>query len=89
MAHRDPAINGRPWRRLRLWIIQRDGGLCQIRSDDVCTIVATTVDHVVPRDAGGTNHPANLRAACRPCNSQAGARYRDGKHTTPRTSRPW
>lgn len=33
-----------------------------------------TVDHVIPLDAGGTNWPANLRPACRSCNSSRGAR---------------
>ncbi|OZM81200.1 hypothetical protein CFP66_17670 [Pseudonocardia sp. MH-G8] len=41
---------------------------------DVCTITADTVDHVIPRIMGGTNDPANLQAACGPCNRLKGAR---------------
>lgn len=31
-----------------------------------------TLDHVVPRAAGGTDHPANWRLACAPCNMMKG-----------------
>lgn len=31
-----------------------------------------TIDHVIPVSAGGTNWPANLRPACRSCNSRKG-----------------
>lgn len=32
------------------------------------------VDHVIPLSRGGTNWPANLRPACRSCNTSKGAR---------------
>jgi 5-methylcytosine-specific restriction endonuclease McrA len=35
----------------------------------ICGSPATTVDHVVPRAYCGTDHPDNLRPACRTCNS--------------------
>lgn len=31
-----------------------------------------TVDHVVPKAAGGTDHPSNLSVLCRSCNSRKG-----------------
>lgn len=33
---------------------------------------AQTVDHVIPRSAGGTDDPSNLIAVCRPCNLSKG-----------------
>lgn len=45
------------------------GNLCWMCGDP-----ADTIDHVIPLAAGGTNWPANLRPACRPCNSRKGAR---------------
>lgn len=40
------------------------GGRCWL-----CGAIADTTDHVIPLSRGGTNWPANLRPACRPCNS--------------------
>ena len=40
------------------------GGRCWM-----CGAVADTIDHVIPLARGGSNHPANLRPACRSCNS--------------------
>lgn len=70
---------GQEWRRIRLLVLERDGWQCQLRIAGVCTGRATTVDHVLERDAGGTHDPSNLRAACGPCNSHRGARYVNAK----------
>jgi 5-methylcytosine-specific restriction endonuclease McrA len=40
------------------------GGRCRL-----CGEIADTIDHVRPLVKGGSNHPANLRPACRSCNS--------------------
>ena len=32
-----------------------------------------TIDHIVPRSRGGTNHPDNLQLLCQACNSTKGA----------------
>lgn len=65
---------GRPWRRVRLLVLQRDGYVCRMRGPR-CTGVATTVDHIVPLHLGGSLlDPANLRAACAKCNYGGGAR---------------
>ena len=55
------------WRTLRAAILQRDRHTCQI-AGPTCTVRADHVDHIVPREMGGTDEPANLRAACRTCN---------------------
>jgi 5-methylcytosine-specific restriction endonuclease McrA len=70
---RDPRLSSPEWRRLRTWILDRDHGLCQIQAEG-CTRYATCVDHIVARaDGGDCWQPANLRAACRTCNSRDGA----------------
>lgn len=56
--------NGRPWRRTRLLVLERDGWLCRVPDPHACTLVATDVDHIRPRQHGGTDELANLRAAC-------------------------
>lgn len=73
MTAKSHGRSGRPWRRLRLQILERDGYLCMIRGPK-CTKLATTVDHIValvhaPHLA---HEPSNLRAACKSCNSRLG-----------------
>lgn len=54
--------NGRgtaTWKRIRLQVLEREGGICWLCGQPG----ADTVDHVVPLADGGTNNPANLRAA--------------------------
>lgn len=77
-------LSARPWRRLRLLILERDGYVCGICGRPG----ANTVDHVRPRCHGGSNHPGNLRAAHAQCNY--GRRERTASHTgQPVTSRAW
>jgi len=56
---------GQRWRRLRLFVLARDRWVCHY-----CGGPARAVDHVVPKIEGGTDHPANLVAACGACNSR-------------------
>lgn len=57
-------------------MLDRDSHRCQVPSStgQLCGAFATHVDHVVPRKLGGSDVPANLRAACRSCNLRRGAR---------------
>lgn len=41
----------------------------------MCGGTANSVDHVKPLAAGGLNIPANLRPACKTCNSRKGAKW--------------
>jgi 5-methylcytosine-specific restriction endonuclease McrA len=41
-----------------------------------CGGTATTADHIIEVDRGGTNDLANLVPACNPCNSRRGQQYR-------------
>jgi 5-methylcytosine-specific restriction protein A len=75
MTTSDARIQTRAYRLLRLWVLDRDRGQCQIRGPK-CTQLATEVDHIVSRaDGGQVFDPANLRAACRPCNAARGAAH--------------
>lgn len=67
----------RAWRRLRLFVLTRDGWACQLPSDDdpakPCLALATHADHVVPKSQGGQDTADNLRAACARHNLSRGA----------------
>lgn len=64
-THRKPRrYYGSTWRATRARILTRDGETCRY-----CGRHATTVDHVIPLERGGTNDEANLVAACGRCNS--------------------
>lgn len=58
---------GRPWRRLREQVLQRDKHLCQPCKAQGCYTEATQVDHIVPIAEGGTDDRVNLQAICTPC----------------------
>jgi 5-methylcytosine-specific restriction endonuclease McrA len=64
---KDAAARGMGW----AWTNTRRKILAR---DTVCTICrrmpATTVDHITPRSAGGTDDPANLRGVCKPCHAE-------------------
>lgn len=58
---------GRPWRRLRDYILQRDQHLCQPCKAQGRYSEATQVDHIVPQAEGGTDDRVNLQSICTPC----------------------
>ena len=79
-----PQYSG-PWRRIRAQVLERDGGLCQIRGPR-CTTVATAVDHIIPVASGGAwFDPQNLRGACTTCNNGRIASQRNEAWRTART----
>jgi len=55
---------GRPWRRLREKILQRDGYLCQcpLCQGEALPLLADEVDHIIPLAQGGSNAMDNLQA---------------------------
>ena len=58
------------WKRLRPTILDRDAHTCQIRTPGICTHTATVVDKIrTPAQGGDPYDPANLQAACTPCNN--------------------
>ncbi|HYG05331.1 MAG TPA: HNH endonuclease signature motif containing protein [Stenotrophomonas sp.] len=61
---------GRPWRRLRDSILQRDQHLCQPCKAQGRYTEATQVDHIVPQAEGGTDDRVNLQAICDDCHKR-------------------
>lgn len=57
----------RSWRKVRALVLARDGYLCQVQINGVCTITATCVHHTVGRSVS-RDDPAYLVASCGPCN---------------------
>lgn len=75
-AERD-FYRSRPWRLVRLMVLERDGYKCQIQAKH-CTTDATQVDHIIPLERKGNRlDPDNLRAACAYCNSSRTANLAD------------
>lgn len=62
----------RPDKRLAIYL--RDHFVCGICGDDLhdAPPADVTLDHVVPRSRGGSNHESNLYTCCRSCNSARG-----------------
>jgi 5-methylcytosine-specific restriction endonuclease McrA len=60
---------------MRSYILKRDNYTCRVRLPG-CTNdapeVGGHVDHIIPKDAGGTDQETNLRAACPTCNLARG-----------------
>ena len=63
------SLQSSEWKRLRLEILQRDGGQCSY-----CGDIATEIDHIFPRSRGGSDEPENLAASCRRCNNAKGGK---------------
>lgn len=64
----------RAWQTVRTKVLIRDGHRCQLRYPG-CLGTATAADHVIPlQDLDRTDpavfDPANLQAACVPCNTR-------------------
>lgn len=57
------------FRKQRLRVLRRDGGICVY-----CGADATCVDHVVPMVRGGGDEMDNLVASCTLCNLRKGSK---------------
>lgn len=55
------------WDTLRRQILERDSGLCVLCRAAGRVEAAHEVDHRVPVNEGGTDHPDNLQSLCIPC----------------------
>lgn len=64
--------------RRRFELYERDGWVCWLCNESVARDLprnddwAPSLDHVLPRSKGGSNHPSNLRLAHRWCNAVRG-----------------
>jgi 5-methylcytosine-specific restriction protein A len=64
------AGSSRAWRKVRAYVLERDGRVCRMLRPDgrQCGQPATTVNHRVSLAEGGPRlDPANLEAACMRC----------------------
>ncbi|MCP4597784.1 HNH endonuclease signature motif containing protein [Neptuniibacter sp.] len=61
---------GRPWRRIRERIKERDKGLCQICLKAGLMVPGTICDHIIPEAEGGRTTDDNLQMICRKCNDR-------------------
>ena len=57
------------WRRLRASFLARNP-LCAACERNGRVVVATDVDHIVPKRRGGSDHDENLQALCHSCHSR-------------------
>lgn len=78
------------WRKIRAYVLQRDGYRCQLRLPG-CTIRAELsgahrghAHHTVGREITGDD-PAHIVAACESCNLAVGDPRRFNPRPTPRT----
>lgn len=65
----DPIYRSAEWKLTRKRILIRDDYRCQLKGSR-CLGAATMVDHWIPLCKGGSNADSNLRASCKPCNTQ-------------------
>lgn len=98
---RNHALYDSAYRKIRAYVLDRDGWYCTVQVSPQCTPdlraydAVATVDHIIPIDiAPHLAHDAtNMRAACRPCNNSLGATYgnnkRLGRATPTPASRIW
>lgn len=61
---------GRPWRRLRLLVLDRDKYLCKICENAGILTEATEVDHIIGVAEGCTDDMSNLRSVCKSCHDR-------------------
>lgn len=74
----------RAWRIIRAQVLARDGYLCQLKIDGICTTRATCVHHTLGRSITGDD-PRYLTASCDPCNLHVGDPTKHDPQPTPRT----
>jgi 5-methylcytosine-specific restriction endonuclease McrA len=73
----------RAWRKIRAYVLARDGHRCQLKLPG-CSVTATHVHHTRDWALVGDN-PAQLVAACVFCNQSTGDPGRHDPDPTPRT----
>jgi hypothetical protein len=62
-------VYGRRFQTISKRVIERAGGLCEVKSPR-CTTIASVTDHRIPWQQGGAKYAMhNLRASCKACNA--------------------
>jgi HNH endonuclease len=57
----------REYRKVRRWVADRSGGMCEARIEDVCEGRGCHAHHILPRSASGPDEPGNLLWVCLLC----------------------
>ena len=88
-----PSGSTRRWRRVRRYVLDRDGWVCHYPvAGGLCLAPANTAGHIIaraewPAGVPGVDDPANLRAECARHNYRGGAAITNG--TEPPTRPMW
>jgi 5-methylcytosine-specific restriction protein A len=79
-ARGSPAARGygARWRRLRAYHLRRHPTCTDPFRVHETLVLATDVDHILPRRQGGTDEEENLQSLCHTCHSRKSA-VRDGR----------
>ena len=57
-----------------------EGECCYCR--DIFPLSQMTIEHIIPKSFGGTNHPINLTLACAPCNESRDTKTTEVRYPT-------
>lgn len=73
---------GAEWEKTRKRILERDNYLCQCRhcKAEGRTAIATQVDHIKPREQGGTEDDSNLQSINADCHKRKTIEDQGGTH---------
>jgi 5-methylcytosine-specific restriction endonuclease McrA len=63
------SIRSRQKKAAKSYLIRRDGPICQFCRQHFSR-GGLTIDHIVPRSAGGLDCGDNMRLLCRPCHDK-------------------
>ncbi len=61
---------GTAWDKLRLVVLSRDSGLCQVCTPTGRVTLGGIVDHIRPKAEGGDDDLSNLQTICKPCHDR-------------------
>lgn len=75
-------LTGRPWRRIRDRVMDRDKWLCQQCLEVGVITAATECDHIIPVAKGGSDAENNLQALCHRCHTMKTVREVGGPAST-------
>jgi 5-methylcytosine-specific restriction enzyme A len=60
---------GWAWQKRRERILLRDEGWCVLCRARGLDVLATCVDHIIPKHQAGSDAPSNLQSLCDPCHA--------------------
>lgn len=69
-------MSGWEWDRVRERILKRDGYLCLEHKKRGVYVPGNEVDHIIPKEHGGTDDDSNLQTLCKECHKEKTIRER-------------